>query len=468
MIYAYIGTRDRCLTVSSPRDCLEKVAPLHLAYGPQSFDRWLKDLSETERLTLAKMEHEIDHLHRFLGTSLGLLLNIIFGKQVRMMIEAIREEPSSRLELPFTAKVQGFERLREVSELEKVLMSSTGRIGRMKQSEISRWDTLEEIFCGQGGSICWVDNDPIAPSSETMVGSISIPAVLGGYSIIEYLGLSREVGLRRKYSISYDESVTMINTYVYQQVGQLWKSFFKISGRESLPSELYLACDLACWVPYGPHGLVERPSGRPYTWRDIHPGYRFTELLSKISMIRSTPSSARLDQEYESWFSSSTELLCQQLDWPEPGLLARKWREVMCDTHKRVGCELIKDDNLYILGAKGMLDRRLSDPAKAAHGYWSASNQSHLWFSSVCHQDVGVPTLLRIDEGSMEGIGLDYNFPIALSLNSCLDLLVFKRLEAHIGRDLRSRYRTQTRKMVEDLSRYSRKHFGFSVQAGRD
>lgn len=470
MPFAFVGTRDRSITISSIGCDLAKVLPLHQAYGPEVFQRSGLELTDLERLVLAKLEHEIDHLHRFQGTTLGIFLFACFSRQVDLVLREI-ESTSENVELPFEQQSELMQEVMELFTLEKAMMSSSLQTSRMLERSLAESKFVMR-FLGENEEVQWEPNRHVAPLFETLVGTIKRPTAVGGYSILEYLGLSREMGLRRKYNVFYEEAKAMIGTQSYQQLGQYWKAVVKrntesTGGKYSLPSELYLACDLACWIPFGPRGLVERPSGRPYSWEDLQPGHRFTKLMRVIESIESKPSNAKLDVDYENWFVSSTETLCELLDWPQPKYLARVWIDFLAAIEKSPCRSWISEDKDRTQGTLTMLRLRLSHPAKAAQGYWSAFNKSSLWFSCVTQQTDKSQSMFRLTEHDKDNQEGSYNFPISLSLNSAIELFVMKRPESFFGKELLERYKAQTAKALQDLSSYALKQYGFKVQAGR-
>lgn len=467
--FAFVGTRDRSITISS-YDCdLLKLLPLHHAHGTKLFTLRSHGLTDIELLLVSKLEHEIDHLHRFLGTTLGLFLYCCFSKQVELVLQHIRES-SGELQLPFHKQSESMQYFEALVQLEKAMMSSTRKVCQMTESDLANSFQIGQ-FLGNGDLIRWDQGRSIAPHNRVIVGTVDCQSAISGYSILEYLGLSREVGIRRKFGLFYGETTEMIRTTDYQQLGQYWKQLRGDRNSEvktAFPSELYLACDLACWIPFGPQGLVPRPSGGAYSWEDIHPGHRFTKILNVLDAVEPKSADAKLDEEYAKWFEAGTHAICERLDWPTPNQLATIWIDRLgkLKTEDSGWDRWIVDDEQRTHGTIKMLKLRLSHPAFAAQGYWSAFNQECLWFSCVTHQNQSERSQTIYSIGDKVGSS-EYQLPLAVSLSFAIDQLVLKRPESLIGEELFQRFKTHTKKAIADLSKYANKRFGFSIESGR-
>jgi hypothetical protein len=466
-LLAFVNLRDRSVTCSAAFPGAENVFPLHLLYGPGLFrPENLKehDLSQEQLLLAAKLEHEIDHLHRFLGTSVGLLLCRIFRCQVDLIFSEIGQS-NGNLNLPFSMSTAAMSRFHGLAMLEEAIFASSPRFSNVQANVLN--EALKKLDMD-------LEVDPfdadqcVAPMVETQLLRRSIQTPFGAACLFEYFGVSRELGLRKMASVRYSDTTLMMHTRAYQLAGQVFRSKFQeMLPRQPLPNDHYLASDIALWIPASPNGLLNRPSGCKYTWNDFQPGHRYIAILGLLDRNRFSPATRPLDDAYELWFAKETRRICSMLDWPTPQDIASAWLTVLED-NAHPSDFFVRDSPEIVRGAKKMLLTRIRYPAKAAHGYWPANNDTDLWFGQIKLLEENGSRTIACDETIQEWKQHGYSLPPAMALSSALELLVQKREERLMGPELLQRYRSEIRRVCDDLSQYGKRHFGFGVLAGRE
>ncbi|MGV2336159.1 MAG UNVERIFIED_CONTAM: hypothetical protein LVR18_19315 [Planctomycetaceae bacterium] len=286
-------------------------------------------------------------------------------------------------------------------ELERMLFAPTLRSGRCSNQvfvETLPFMHVESVAASSDVSPS-SDEIEIAPHATVSFPHRVSVMPLGAASLFEFLGISRECGLRKKFGIRYSDSESMIQTTVYQHAAQVFRSCFPDSGhRTSLPSDHYLACDLALWIPIGPNGVSLHQRSKKLRWEDIHPGHRFLRILELLNPKHFVGADHPLNGDYDAWFTEETSRICHLLDWPTPAQLAAEWLEAIeLPEHANI---FVKDSPVLARVTRQLLQKRLECPSKAAHGYISAENDQDLWFGQVALLEAGRRTTIAVDDGA--------------------------------------------------------------------
>jgi len=464
---------DRSLTAYCEPEAFARTAPLHLYYGPRLL-RGAPGL-EFDAVIAAKLEHEIDHLHRALGTSYGCSIHRLHSAQIDSFFRYVAGRASGEsLALPFVLNSSDGElqRLRACERLSERLICSRPP----REIDSAAAQRIATLLPGVRPSIEPSAQSPggdyAVPFGEYTLGGAFRKAAFGGYALLEFLGLSREIELGSMACLPGAKDAEFIKAIGYQLAGQIWKQSVRAATAEGrLPSEMHCACELALWIPIGPDGPIPS-ANRDLGWKDVHPGWRFLRIAEFLQNRTTTPCNAPLDEAYGRWFEDLESEICDAFDWPTPCVIAESWSDYLQRglANGTFDKRFLEDDSERARGSLEILGKRIATPALAAHEYRSADNNPELWFSvyTVFETGGGKSRILVMDTEGRDFRALGYRFPPSISLTTALQLLVNKKSEALSGPELLSRFQLEGAGAVRDVSVYAKRHYGFGIEFGRD
>ena len=305
--------------------------------------------SDHSKFVFARYQHELDHLMRLLSTSLGLFLHQLDSQlpdQFRWIasqtetsrfsepLPLVREEDLSDAELMSTAT----ERHAAVR-----LWHNTASLTRGLRDSIHS----ESQFVAAMTQLNWfregqdsIEIDAAWPPNPAFISGT--PATITGRNIIEFLAVLSEMDYCSLIAGDNQTWMDMLQDANYHAVmvlwgsafpqGNLWdidrtsrlESDFRLNVRLAYPLELYACLDLALWPPLTPAGVFASRSR--YSWKDIHPGYRFVRLCEWLQDAR-LPLTRIGGEDRNDRFRKFQDLACETFGWPTVDELSIIWRE---------------------------------------------------------------------------------------------------------------------------------------------
>lgn len=513
---AEVCVASRAITVVGFEGDVEATVSQHLAYGPgllrrrnpELGGRWsgVPEVTDGEAYLVAKLEHELDHLHRSLATSCGRIRHQIHSRQVHCFFSRMQvADDDEEVVLPFgrspTVSPEAKQHVRDMHRcrlVDQVLVGSAAlrTADRESVADAVNWyfrEALEdrEPVAERKGIVS--ASDELWPTVTYQLGGRTRHSPLGCLALLEVFAVFREVNLRLFGRVGHEDSRYLLSVPAYQQAGHLWKSIaggkmapsaaidrpgwddLPLESRQTYPLEFYAACDLALWIPLSLHS----PSGKPCGWRDIHPGWRFLQSVKALGNSFTPTSMGAVNANMDQRLESIQEEICSKLDWPTPRAIVEEWlKEQQIQRADSLCLEnFIQDDRPRMEGTSMLLQHRLRHPSAACVGYLESRNNLTLYFSVVEEQSGGLNDALTVtrtfDENTEADARHGYRLPASYAAVRGCELYAFMMDREAMDVLTKGRYGTVRgmgsfrAAMDESLSAYAGRHYGFRLESPR-
>ena len=501
----------RCVTSPSGDKLLEHIGPLHSANGALLFRRKnekyrksmaiIPDLDASELQGCAKLEHELDHIQKFCGTSYGFLVHALHSAKVDLFLTAI-ELADDKLSFPVfpraSAPWSGGESSAESFESCVNLFWSHNYLLSMLECTSGAPTTplpwqrkaafeISERYFGPlredtpGGDLNCCPDDGAFPIIN--LGGRR-PTKLGGQGLLEFFAVSREATVLKFSGLSQKMDYRQQRSHLHTQAAKAWKHWAKLPMLEppiseswrsaglgptpQFPLESRIAMDIALWPPFYPNVGCDH-----WRWTDIHPGWRYLKVLLHLKdQHQDYHLFMSADDVSDEWFLDFEDTICNALAWPSPAFLASKWleyweRRAVGPTDRRFICDDIGRARATI----ELLATRVKRPFLMVMSYPGAESRNFHWFEAITtwQDHDGRITMLSPEGHEEEWAECGYRLPVGFAMVKALDLFgtgdwkdgrpsppVIEELDV-IGKGLEAA-----------ISNYAKRNYGFSIEfAGR-
>ena len=511
-----VNVSNRCLSVPRQAELTEELIQLHSQYGKllllsQNPSKVTKispvvpPLSKQHLQIIAKLEHEIDHLRRHLGSSFGFLYHSIQSKRVDTFFHRFdlnRTDDDERLPwYPSTMKndcrysesvaenVREYYLLKTASEL--LDCSSPSPRFPLPEDGI---DAISAIYSLMG----------VKPLPKSRTSNCNIPTEIegsifpivqgvdgrkfkfGAHAILESLAISREMGLLLFAGHGDVRQQELFNVGIYGDAIRIWRDVFQLpylrfeatDGFKSLghqeivapPQEFVAALDLALWPPYFPP--IESISGSfELQWSDIHPGWRFLKVLSILKDRKEWTPSARIDPNSDQWLQATQKEWCDLLGWPTPENLSHEWVLWLKSCHANRSTDKVwfNDDGARVAGALNLLHLKEKSPAITALGYPESTGSKVNWFEAVLMYDQYGDLHVWGDQARQDSLEKSgYPLPVAFGLLQGIEIFAEKLPASKRGfpRDVLSLTQRTGEKLLKCVGTYGQRHYQLKIEFG--
>ena len=464
-------------------------------------------LAESQLHVLAKLEHELDHVQRHLGTSFGWWHHLIMSRLVDLFFQRSLLEPTADPAvlpwyLPYESAIRPGESLdiydnrRQFLRFEHLLEllecnSISTAVPTHEQGQAAV-DLLLSELCGAQGksrqpSFLSEAGTPAADADGCGDGWFPVlpdrtgkPAKFGASALLELFAMTRENALlslaRCPHRVDYDRFRSPIYTLAHDawfhwarlpkidsQTNELWATA-GIPRAATLPLELFMAADLALWPPIGPEGCIENATG-VYCWRDLHPGWRFVRLLNLLRDNRHWHPCKDYDQRVDRILQERQAAWCRYFHWPTPSEIGTAWQRFFDESLRRGECQgrFVEDDSVRVQSMLALQEYRLQHPSQVALLFPRCSGALFNSFTGVVGREPdGQSQLLvrSVERNYHQPLG--YPMPVALALHEGLE--IFGRHDVSDSDQFRSyvdrsRYAGLLPPITAVIERYRERHY---------
>jgi hypothetical protein len=229
---------------------------------------------------------------------------------------------------------------------------------------------------------------------------------IGGKAILELLAFNREITIARYTASANEDWDTMLDAtqetmedYNRAQVAwrrlvadplvqppaarKSWTAAGASPTRSVLPLEIYLAADLALWVPFFP---PRRELDREWAWSDVHPGWRFLRTVHWLDRnARPFASHDDFPGPFEQAYEPLMNTICDHFGWIRPRELADAWLDWSRDAYaaQTTGQYFIEQDSHRLMAIGELLNTWKRTPCAFSLTLPEFEQRQHLWFSGI-------------------------------------------------------------------------------------
>lgn len=373
------------------------------------FDHWLAGqpgtttsfdgLSIEAKEFVARHAHEDDHVNRLLSTSFGYLCDAIRCRWLTGVADEYRRAggPCLPMRPPDLYPVPpADELLRQAmngrSEWVEAFAPRLGNLSLMKAvtDDVTPAELILALAEVSGGR------------AEAMGRLLRGIDLVGGAFPLTARHLLEFSAIRRQGNtlLQMDAGLDDINRLIGSESGQYsaavaaWRMAFPDSAPTdpdagacgwgaAFPLELFVAVDLALWVPFLPSGRFRITPDT--TWADLHPGRRFARVLGVLNGMGVRPL-VTADPVTDERVRGVQREVCERLDWPTPEQLAGEWLTGLSDPTSpwRV---LDGVSDYRVANARRLLAARLDRPARAVLNDWDPQSEGVDSVAGWLHRD---------------------------------------------------------------------------------
>ncbi len=336
-------------------------------------------LPRSERDFFCRWEHEVDHWHRSLGTTFGILRFLVDEMRLQAAIGLAQRFLSIEIGKPAAAPLFKPITLLEASRyMDRQKLDIWGlfpslpddrryqvHFGLYDQLAAALFDqiaaidlrhavdALDHLVCSDSKSRLhlnsrlsdagWKSSAPeflgAAKGPLTTRALYEFAALQHQSAIATGLGLVEQTALDRIQLGLTMSGTSKLEMDEYAAVFGMWSTAMndRIFTAKDLglpghnlrtmwrcfPLEMYAALDLAFWTPLGPDGW-HAPERDELAWIDVSPAWRFLICVVQIEKLN-IPKTMLPNHGGDEEFTAIQEQLCQDFGWPTPIELARLW-----------------------------------------------------------------------------------------------------------------------------------------------
>jgi hypothetical protein len=347
-------------------------------------------LTTSDRLILSRYVHEHDHLYRFVYSPYGHLLHRMRSAEVDSFIKSLVDQPPRfrRIDSVIRA-IEGGYRL-DAPPNRHILepLEDFADVQTRPATETDLEERLLEYF----------DEQQPAP----VIGGYA----LGGKALLELLAFNREITIARYVASANQEWPSFLQPNLrgmedYNRAQVAWRLIVSdplvappaprptwvAAGahptRKVLPLEIYLAADLALWMPLQPPG---RAANRECAWTDFHPGWRFLRASLWLGLnSRPFASHDEFPGSFEKKYEPLINAICNHFGWPRPRALADAWLEWSREAYasKTTRRYFIEGDRHRLMAIGDLLNTWKQHPCAFSLTLPEFGQRQHLWFSAI-------------------------------------------------------------------------------------